>query len=466
MRITRLCTLRGGGAKRNVIALLLLLTLLLLSAAVAYAQDDKPTVAILRYGPLSSYEVTESAIVDMLESHAMLSADERAILDERQALEGENIHIIWGDGAFDFATVNLMVEDALDEGADVLLALGLPVMQIAVGLTLEYDDPPTVLFTSVYHPATASHEVFHPEVDVDAEYNPFAGGTAPASCLKADHVTGVETETTYGRIVPLLRLQNPDIQTIGVIHSSSEASGLHGAEDIIEYSEELGIHVELAAVTSISDLSAAAESLIGQGVEAFFIPADLITIRGMPILTGIAIENGLPVFHSTMGAIFDGATVGAGSSQYYSQGVDAARILIGYLNGDIDIATTGIYVQDAVGVGLNLDSASEQGVVISQALYDLTDVVIEDGELRVSEDALADPAAAEELRRLVQTVLETADVSIAPDLLAYAESLTPADLREGNRAFLERLYCSPERIAEEEAQVAAALAEGDDHHDD
>ncbi len=435
-------------------------------AFAASAQDDNPTVAILRYGPVSSYEVSEGAIIDMLESHAFINADERAVLDARRQLEGEKLNIFWGDGAFDFATVNLMVEEALDQEPDVLLTIGLPVMQIAIGLTAEYDEPPVVLFTSVFHPATASHEVFHPEVDVNAEYNPFAGGTAPASCLKADHVSGVETETTYGRIVPLLRLQKPDIQSIGVIHSSSETSGLHGAEDIMEHSEELGITVEIAAVASISELSAAAESLISRGVEAFFIPADLITIRGMPILTTIAIENGLPVFHATMGAIFDGATVGAGSSQYYAQGVDVTRILIGYLNGDIDIATTGIYVQDAVGVGLNLDSASDQNVVISQALYDLTDIMIEDGELRVSEDALADPAAAEELRRLAQTVSETSDIIIAPELQEYVDRLTAADLRQGNRAFLERLYCSPERIAEEEAQVAQALEEGEDHHDD
>ena len=437
--------------------LLLILTLLLPSVPGAMTQDANPTIAILRYGPLSSYMVTEGAILDMLETYELINAEERAVLDERRGLEGENINIIWGDGNFDVPTVNLIIEDALDQEADVLLTLSLPIMQVAVNVTVDMGDPPAVLFTSVYHPATLSHQLSHPDVDVDVEFNPFAGGTAAASCLKADHVTGVETENTYGRIVPLLLLQNPDIKVIGIIHSSSELSDLHGAKDILEASEELGIAVESAAVTSVADLAFAADGLIRKVVEAFFIPADIVTIRGLPILTDIAIENGIPVFHSTLGAIFDGATVGVGSSQYYTQGVDVARLLIGYLGGEIDIATTGIYVQDAIGVGVNLDSATLQDVEVSAALQEVVDVVIQDGELRVSEETLADPTAADELRRLVNALSQFEDISIAPELLAYVEGLTPADLRAGNSEFFANVFCSPERIAEQQAEVAEAL---------
>ena len=428
--------------------------LLLIPTVVA---DDNPTIAILRFGPLSSYEVTEGAILDFLQTFEWINADERAILDLREDLEGENINIIWGDAGFDFGTVNLMVGEVLDQEPDVLLTISLPVMQIAVNATLDMEDPPAVLFTSVYHPATQSHEFNHPDVDENAEYNPFAGGTAESSCLKPGHVSGVETETTYPLIVPLLLLQNPDMKVIGMLFSSSELSGVHGAEDILETSSELGLTVEHSSVVSVADLALAAEGLIAKGVEAFLIPADIVTIRGIPILTQIAIENGIPLFHSTLGAIYSGATVGAGSSQYYTQGIDVSRILIGYLNGEVDIATTGIYVQNSVGVGVNLDSAEEQGIELSEALRDEVDVVIENGQASVSAEALADPTAAEELRRLVDT-LNRFGVDVAPELLAYVETLQPEDLLMGNAAFLERLYCSPERIAEEQAALDAAMA--------
>ena len=109
--------------------LLLILTLLLPSVPGAMTQDANPTIAILRYGPLSSYMVTEGAILDMLETYELINAEERAVLDERRGLEGENINIIWGDGNFDVPTVNLIIEDALDQEADVLLTLS------RVGLT-------------------------------------------------------------------------------------------------------------------------------------------------------------------------------------------------------------------------------------------------------------------------------------------------------------------------------------------
>ena len=45
--------------------------------------------------------------------------------------------------------------------------------------------------------------------------------------------------------------------------------------------------------------------------------------------------------------------------------------------------------------------------------------MIQDGELRVSEETLADPTAADELRRLVNALSQFKDISIAPELLAY-----------------------------------------------
>lgn len=434
--------------------LLVLLQLALVPSAMA--QDDaNPTIAILRFGPLSAYEVTEGAILDTLQGFGFINADERSLLDERRDLEGENINIIWGDGGFDFPTVNLMVEEALDQEPDVLLTLSSPVTQIAMNITLNMDLPPVLLFTSVYHPYTDKLEGEHPEAANPDEYNAFAAGTAESSCLKPDHTSGVETENAYANVVPLLLLQNPDMQVIGSIYNASEPTGAYGAEEILELGEELGLTVELAAVTSPADVRPAAEGLLSKGVEAFLIPTDLVTLRSLPLLTQIAIDNGVPVFHSSLGGIFDGATVGAGSSQYYTQGVDVSRILVGHLNGEIDVATTGIYIQNNVGVGVNVDSARLQGVELSEALQNLVDVTVEDGEIRVASKILEDVTVAEELRRLVEALSQFEGVSISAELLEYVEGLTPADLRAGHSAFLARLQCTPERVAEEQAELAA-----------
>ena len=130
-----------------------------------------------------------------------------------------------------------------------------PVTQAAINATLDMDDPPVVIFGSVY--------------------NPYAAGIAEAPCVKPAHVSGVESVTLYDEIVPLLLLQNPDIQKVGTVYSSTEASGRLGAQAIVEVAGSLGLAVEQAAVTAISDLAPAAEGLVAKGVEALLISIGL-----------------------------------------------------------------------------------------------------------------------------------------------------------------------------------------------
>ncbi len=106
------------------IAFILLFVLLL--APLATAQDnDNPTVAILRFGNAVGEDIssTESGVLDMLEAYEYISAEERAELAGRAPLEGDNISIVWGDAAFEFANAAPVVDNALDQGADALVTL-------------------------------------------------------------------------------------------------------------------------------------------------------------------------------------------------------------------------------------------------------------------------------------------------------------------------------------------------------
>ena len=126
------------------------LFMLLLILFPVTAQDDAPpTIAILRLGSLVSLDITEGAILDLLESYGFISAEENRILEERRNHQGESINIVWGDAGFDLPTVNFMVEHALDHEVDVLVTLNAPVALVAVNATLDMEDPPVVLFTSV-----------------------------------------------------------------------------------------------------------------------------------------------------------------------------------------------------------------------------------------------------------------------------------------------------------------------------
>ncbi len=392
--------------------LLALLLLALLPLAVAQAQDN-PTIAILRFGDLPTYDVTEGAILDVLESYGFISAEENASLHSRQDLEGDNIHIVFGSANFDLPTASLMLENALDYEPDALITLTTTVTQMAVNATSDMEDPPAVFFTSVY--------------------NPYAAGLAQSPCLKPDHVTGAVSSTPYQDILYLMLQHYPEIDTIGTLYDSSEAAGMAGAEEIRQIGEALGLTVLDAAIAGVDEVVLAAEGLIDRGVEAFVMPIDLrMDATGLPLVINLGSEYGIPVFHPALFSIESGAALSFGFYNYYAQGENLGRILAAYLNGDIDIARTAIIEQSSEAIGVNLDMAEDQGIEIAPDIIEQADAVIEGGETTLSER--------------VQHEMRTADVVPLED-----RQLGDA----GFLSFLESQSCSPERIAAEQAELDA-----------
>ena len=398
------------------ILLLVCALLYLLAAPAAFAQDDdKPLIAILGYGWYPSYEVTEGAIFDMLQSYGFISADENARLSEREDLESGKIDIFWVDPGRGRDEISIAVENAIDQEPDVLVTLSSWLTQAAINVTQDMDDPPPVLFASVSYP--------------------YRYGIAESPCIKPDHVTGSESLTRYDYVMSLLKIQNPDIAKIGTVFNSSEEGGSWGVERITRLAAEYGIEVEAEGLAQLSDIRPAADALIDKGIEAFVLPRDHYTSQGLPVIAIVANEAGIPVFHPSMGAIYYGATIGAGFYLYYEDGVVLGRMLVAYLNGELDIAATAISQQSSQGLGVNLDAAFVQGIDLPDDLMEQADVVIEGGDL----------------------------ASVTPELqlvLAQRGVVVPMEDRiDDDRAFLAALECTPERIAAEQAELDARAEE-------
>ena len=425
----------------------MLIPSLLLLASAALAQDqDKPTVAILRFGAFFNFTYVENAIVDTLLSNGLISEAEYAQAQASQDMEGEHINLYWGDANFDFANAGLIVEQALDRGADALITLSTPTAQAALNITADMDDPPALLFTSVF--------------------SPYEAGIAKAPCVKHDHVTGLESVTPYQDIVPLLLLQDPDIDTVGTIYSASETSGRVGAEAIVAASAAHGLTVEVAAITSLPDVPIAAQSLVDKGVQAFLLPSDMLTMSGLPALMHIAIENGIPVFHSTANTINLGATVSAGASENTLQGNIIGAMLVGYLRGELDIASTGIGVIDNLNVGINLDAAAMQGIDISPSLYERADLLLQDGAMsgrRLIQFLEGLGMDSEMIDKVVKAAAQAQlgggqlEADLPQDVLDMLSAAIASQARmEDVAAIVDALHCTDDMIAEQQAELDAA----------
>ena len=405
-------------------ALLTLLTVLLSVPLHLAAQADSspppPSIAILRFGPSPAVTLTEGAILDVLESYGFITSDENRMLEERQNLKGENLSVYWGDAGSNLATVDLMIEAALDEGLDAIIALSTPVAQIATAITSDMDDPPAVLVAMVQVP--------------------YRAGIADSSCIKPDHVGGALIESDYETVLDALRLQDPDLDTVGFVYSTSLAAGEYAYQRINEVAGDMGIEALDAGIIALADLSAAAQGLIDRGAMALLVAGDYLMTAGLPIVVSVANENAVPVFHPSAGGIMSGLTIGTGYSTFYSGGDKIGVMLAGRLNGDLDLAASMIHhdvaARDTEFLDINLDSAAEQDIEISQALLDQARamIVVSEGTLSLPQTS---PVVLQEFAR--QGVVVPME-----------------DRLEADMAFLASLECAAEMIAEQQAELDAA----------
>ena len=394
---------------KNAVLLLTLLSFLGFPASLAQ-EENRPTIALLKWGDLNTVALAEKGVLDTLEAYGFINAEERALLNDERSIEGENIKIIYRDALFDRTQATFMIEDAVDQGAEVLVTFTTALTQIAYFSIRDFVDPPALIFSLVS--------------------GPYITGIADSPCIKPDYVTGTRPITKYEDIVPLLLMQDPDMKVIGTIFSPEQRASEVGVSRIKAIGESLGLTVEVDSIVTAPDLYRAVENLVDRGAEAIIIP--IFTFDGFPLLMTLSYDYGIPVFFSSPPVAFRGGTVAGGFYGIYGQGAIAGRMLVGHLNGDIDIAEIGIYESDEFGFAVNQDTASLQDVEISEALLAGAEYIVESGQ------------AAQGLT----AQFPEADISL-PEMTL--EERSAADL-----AYLAGLVCTPEMIAEQRETLNAA----------
>ena len=293
---------------RSTTILLIISVLIMMSPAVMAQDDEIPTVAILRSGLSSSIRLADRAMLDMLHAYGFISDAERLVLEEEQDLYGEKLNIIWRNAGYDLPTTNIMVEEALDRGVDVMITVSTTVTQIAVNATRDMEDPPVIIFNIVSAP--------------------YSSGIADASCIKPDYVTGTSPSRSYESYLTLVVPQDPDISDVGALVNPSEPSSVESAKRITEAAESLGLTVHTASVATITDVNIATESLLGKGVEALVLGISATVNNSLSTVLKLSTDYGVPVYSVVPRRVFLGVTIALGFDDHYGQGVTAARMFI------------------------------------------------------------------------------------------------------------------------------------------
>ena len=408
---------------RLAFALCLSVLVSAVTAVSAQAQDNnKPTIAIVQFGENAVSSSIQAGIVNTLHAYGYITAEElgpgelgHPLNKELTGDDLENMSLHTFSADYEFTTLQLLVDAALDTQPAIIVAIEEVAALGVANAVATMDEPPVVLFAAVP--------------------NPYSAGLAEASCVKPANITGTHSLVPYGEVLPMYLAQNPDLQSIGVIFSSNEGSSKDAAEQIAAAGEELGWSVRLAGVTGFADLAPATGGLLSAGVEAIVLPNISFLVAGQPLVIRIAGEAGVPVFTIGMdGSLYrQGALIGISFNQWHDQGANLGRIAVAWLNGELDIADAGIStVNPLLGYSINEVYAEQWGIALAPELLDAADVRIAPGG---------------------RMQLQTPRV-----MQVFGQMLRPSPLearQADDQAFIESIRCTPEMIAEQQAELDA-----------
>jgi putative ABC transport system substrate-binding protein len=170
--------------------------------------------------------------------------------------------------------------------------------------------------------------------------------------------------------IELIREFVPNMQTLGIAYTSSEANSVVQAEIAQKYAESIGLNVVVSTITTVGEVQQNMLSL-ASSVDAIWIPTDNTHADAMPIVGDVSIETGVPAFAGE-----NQMTMGGGlatlSINYFTLGYEAGRMARDILVHGHDPAEMPI----RFGMDLQLDYivngfiAQEMGIEIPERLME------------------------------------------------------------------------------------------------
>lgn len=325
-----------------ILALSLLLTACSGASSSAPAPSSQPEAASSsQEAPsASSGETLKIGLVQMME-HPSLDEIREAFLAElkAQGYDDSKVVIDYQNGQGDMGTLNTIAQKFVGDGVDMIVAIATPAAQAAAAAT----DSTPIIFSAVTDPVDAGLVS-----DLEA---PDRNLTGTSDAIPVDRIFALADELT------------PGIKTYGLLYNNGESNSVSVIRDVKVALNAAGIAFEEATVINSSEVTTAAQSLVGK-VDAIFSPIDNTVAYAMPNLAQIAIEAKLPVYVAADSMVNDGglATVGVNYNQLGKQTAQmAAEVLSGKPVSEVPVQVLSEYA-----TVVNPDTAAAIGVDVSK----------------------------------------------------------------------------------------------------
>ena len=240
------------------------------------------------------------AVVRQLD-HASMNEIRDAITAELNA-KGEELGITIECGDFngnnDTSTLSQIGAQILADGYDAIVPIGTLAAQQMVSVAEESQTP--VIYGTVSYPEVAN-------------------------LTGIDYVTGTSDALNVELLLDMMLAADPDIQTVGLLYSTSEVNSAPAIEEAKAYLDEKGVSYLEKTGTTSDEIIAAVNSMLGQ-VDAVFTPTDNAVQATELAIAPILAEAGIPHYAGADSFVRNGAfaTCGVNYTNLGTQTADLA----------------------------------------------------------------------------------------------------------------------------------------------
>lgn len=289
-----------------------------------------------------SYKI---AVVQQLD-HASLDEIRTAVeaeLDAKAAEKGITIEYKDFNGQNDATTLNQIGTQVVSDGYDAVVPIATLAAQCMANACAEDQIP--VVYAAISDPAAAD-------------------------LTGLDYVTGTSDALNTQFILDMMLAINPDVKTVGLLYSNSEANSTTPIAEAKAYLDEKGIaYVEGTGNTNDEIMSAA--NMVGKA-DAVFTPTDNVVMAAAAAVSETLTEAGIPFYTGADSFVTAGAFATCGVN-YTELGTYTADMVLDILeSGNVPE----YHVMDGGIITVNTETAAALGIDYA-AFSDMASQVVE-----------------------------------------------------------------------------------------
>ena len=171
------------------------------------------------------------------------------------------------------------------------------------------------------------------------------------------NITGTSDALNTAFILDMMLKANPDIETVGLLYSNSEANSVTPVREAKEYLDSKGIAYLEKTGNTTDEILTAASAMVGR-VQAVFTPTDNVVMAAASAVAEILNEAGIPHYTGADSFVTAGAFATCGVN-YTELGTYTADMAVDILLGG---AVPEYHVMDGGIITVNTDTAAKLGI--------------------------------------------------------------------------------------------------------